>query len=741
MTKRVLLLGGTGAIGMYLVPELLARGFRVDVTTRAARDSDNQNLKYIQGNAHDPEFLRKTLLRSKYDAIADFMNYPTDEFRSRCELLLKNCEHYVFLSSYRVFADTKVITEESPRLLDISTDKEYLKTDDYSLAKARQEDILRGTSKKNWTIVRPAITYSSARFQLGTMEIDTLVWRALHKLPVILPHEMLNKITTMTWAGDVARLIAKLVLFKKAMSEDFNIATSEHHTWSEVAEMYGKIVDLKIQPVGLEEYIAAMGGGFNNYQVKYDRMFNRILDNSKVLRVTGEEQRNFTKLHDGLRLELTRFIENPHFERIDYAKQAKFDKLAHVKINLSETSPEEKHIYQELRFPRKTKLRRTLRPRTRLRSVRRKLRPRTRLKSLMQGTRDLYVHRKTKRADGAILTLTGYYNYGNIIQRYSLQQFLRQRGYRFISYWGQPFGMSGTEFDRFRYTAGFVKKCIWLKPFDPLDDFRLYIVGSDQVWRNWGYSDENKELGYYFFNFVLKQQTKRIVYAASFGQDNINNTLISQEFLKYVKPLIKKIDYISMRESSGVKIMQDKWKVKAQHVLDPTMLLTVDDYNELIRKSPYKLNETKQIFAYILEVNSKKEKIIKDISYATKMEVDRIHPYQLDVLPPVEQWLEGFRDAELVVTDSFHGAVFAIINNTPFVVIENLGGGVTRVTGLLEQFGLENRLVAENEADTFDLSKLKPIDWREVNSKVKQLRDQSADWLLNAIEKPKSQKR
>lgn len=166
---KILLLGGTGAMGVYLVPELISLGFEVFVTSRSAKTSDNVKLTYIQGNARYDKFIEKIFV-NKYDAIVDFMVYTTEEFQYRHELLLKNTKHYIFLSTYRVFAESNLpITENSPRLLDVSNDSEYLATDEYALMKARQENILRKSQYKNWTIIRPTITYSKTRFQLGTL--------------------------------------------------------------------------------------------------------------------------------------------------------------------------------------------------------------------------------------------------------------------------------------------------------------------------------------------------------------------------------------------------------------------------------------------------------------------------------------------------------------------------------------------------------------------------------------------
>lgn len=331
--RKTLVMGGTGAIGVYLVPELLRHNHEVHVTTRSHKNCNNSQLRYICGNARNEEFIDKITYGTKYDAIIDLMSYRTNEFRRIHGILLNRTEHYLFVSSYRVFADTGMtpITERSPRLLDVCDDKAYLATDDYALAKARQEDILRASGKNNWTILRPCITYSRARFQFGTLEANTICYRALQNIPVIMAREILSKHTTMTWAGDVARLIAKLVLNGEALGEDFNVVTSEHHTWEEVASYYREFIGLRFLEIDLDLYTRVVG---SPYSVKYDRLFHRILDNSKVVRTTGVEQPDFVTLKEGLKRELYEFKRNPYFQYPNLLVNARMDKVTRSRISL-----------------------------------------------------------------------------------------------------------------------------------------------------------------------------------------------------------------------------------------------------------------------------------------------------------------------------------------------------------------------------------------------------------------------
>ena len=110
---KALLLGGTGAIGNYLQGELSSRGWDVFVTSRSARRSQG-SVTYLRGNAKDPVFLAD-VLKDGYDVLVDFMTWDPEVFRSVSELMLASAGRYVFLSSYRVFADSPIIDERSPR--------------------------------------------------------------------------------------------------------------------------------------------------------------------------------------------------------------------------------------------------------------------------------------------------------------------------------------------------------------------------------------------------------------------------------------------------------------------------------------------------------------------------------------------------------------------------------------------------------------------------------------------------
>lgn len=312
--KKIMLLGGSGALGSYLTPMLLDMGYRVHVVSLDELQSDNENLTYEKANAKDDAWLRERL-KDGFDAIVDFMIYATKEFQPRAKLLMESTGHYVFLSSYRVYADAKgIITEDSPRLLDtLKDDPAFLATDDYALAKARQEDIIHASGCKNFTILRPAPTFSRLKYQLVSMEANSFINRALEHRTVVLPEPALDKQATMNWSGDVAKMISRLLFNPAAMGETYSIATAEHHSWREIADYYKEIIGMEYIGTDIDTFLDIFDKHTDRgrWRLMYDRMYDRVIDNSKVLRDTGLTQADFMPLKDSLRLELSQLPEDP----------------------------------------------------------------------------------------------------------------------------------------------------------------------------------------------------------------------------------------------------------------------------------------------------------------------------------------------------------------------------------------------------------------------------------------------
>lgn len=305
--KKILVMGGTGAMGMYLVPLLSSMGYTVDVPSLIVPTTEDEHIHYFYANCKDPQIL-DSLLANDYEAIYDFLIYPGHEFEAVYEKLLQHTKHYIFFSTYRVYAGESPITESSPRLLDVSTNKEFLAVaeHEYSLYKAMAEDVLRKSAYKNYTIVRPSITYSKERFQLVTCEADTVVHRAMAGKTLLLPETAISVQGTMTWAGDTARMLAAILLNENAYGETYTLATAEHHAWGEIAEYYRDLIGLKYEFIPEEDYLSLFGAGnpFPGYQLRYDRLFERKIDNTKILTLAGMKQSELMPLYEGLKKEL-----------------------------------------------------------------------------------------------------------------------------------------------------------------------------------------------------------------------------------------------------------------------------------------------------------------------------------------------------------------------------------------------------------------------------------------------------
>lgn len=332
---RILLICGTGVMGTYLTEKLQQMGHQVMITSRSHYESYG-SISYWQCDARKDDFLNG--LKGKYfDAIVDFLGYRTEEFRDRIEKLLDSTNHYFFLSSSRVYAESEdPITEKSPLLLDVCRDEKYLHTDEYALSKAREEKILRTASQKNWTILRPYITYGWNRLQLEGMEKEEWLYRVMHGRKVLVSQDLLEKRTTMTYAVDVAFCIANLIGSEKAKGEDFNVTGTDNMTWRDVLSIYSEVFRQKGITFKVKEVESAMDIHYPwaNYQICYDRMYNRTFSNQKILSYIGEHA--FTPMSTGLRESLNTFLAHPHFKRIDWNMEAHKDKLSGECANLSE---------------------------------------------------------------------------------------------------------------------------------------------------------------------------------------------------------------------------------------------------------------------------------------------------------------------------------------------------------------------------------------------------------------------
>ncbi len=319
--KNVLLIAGGGTLGSYTSLELLRTGCAVDVIALEDLRSYNRNLRYIRERVSD-ELLLRLFQEKRYDGIVDFIHYPDiEQWKARFDLLASHTDRYVFLSSYRVYADEEhPLRESSPQLLDVFGESGLLAQDTYGIQKSYAERHILASKYKNWTIVRPLISFSHFRLDLVTLSGSHLLPRALAHKKVPLPEGARKQTAGLGWAGNVGKLIARLLFAPKACCEDFIVGNDENLTWEEIAAVYTEVMGLSFIWVDDAEYLKACTGNSYSDQIilYYDRLYNRLVDTSKAREAVGMKKDEFVGFRDALIYELSqlgadavpRFIEN-----------------------------------------------------------------------------------------------------------------------------------------------------------------------------------------------------------------------------------------------------------------------------------------------------------------------------------------------------------------------------------------------------------------------------------------------
>ena len=370
-------------------------------------------------------------------------------------------------------------------------------------------------------------------------------------------------------------------------------------------------------------------------------------------------------------------------------------------------------------------------------------------------------------------------NYGTILQNYALQTFLRSLGFEtFLIRTDIPLGCSRKDYYKsllqkngFISLIGYFKsrllcKIAWKilsenkndekrkfpdsvdKYLNPTKIFRslselesdcpmadIYIAGSDQVWNTYGenYATISEQIKAYLLCFA-PDYAKKISCAASFGKNSL-----AVEFENLFKQELSEFDFISCREKNGVEICRKLGFENAVLQQDPTMLLSSDEYKKtaskkLAPKEPY-------ILLYLLGNNTDfsirrlkqfaKSKNL-DVVYVPANEAQKINFYK-KTYPTVEEWLGLYENASAVVTNSFHGTVFSLIFNKPFLSVHQKGKFETqnvRVDSMLEDFGLKSRIFSGDFEKLFV-----PVDFGNVNKRLEEVRECSpfVEWIKNVL--------
>ena len=353
--------------------------------------------------------------------------------------------------------------------------------------------------------------------------------------------------------------------------------------------------------------------------------------------------------------------------------------------------------------------------------------------------------------------IRGHNNYGSILQYYALQQYLARLGVE--AYWIRfmfPTSQMVKELVRkslselrhgfrlknvclhVRTQIGFRRfmhdKChVSVLKYDSLDKLKenppkadIYITGSDQVWGGW------LEPNYLIF---APKEKKRIAYAVSFGKREL-----TKEHQNNIQNWVRRFDAVSVRESSGVEICR-KMGVEAVHLLDPTLLIDDKDY---LPADAVRMEKHKYVFCYFINEHNPDNLRITDIEsfcsgLGAKLKItgiegpETIVPSQYICQYAPEEWLNHYKYADYVFTNTFHGTVFSIIFRKKFCVLlqkEFSEKQNERLFSVLNMFGLQDRVLQHGQSikDVID----NPIDWDYVE-KVKAKWRVKTDDFFNKI--------
>ncbi|MDD4822774.1 MAG: polysaccharide pyruvyl transferase family protein [Bacteroidales bacterium] len=355
-----------------------------------------------------------------------------------------------------------------------------------------------------------------------------------------------------------------------------------------------------------------------------------------------------------------------------------------------------------------------------------------------------------------ILTLPFNNNYGGLLQSHALQNYLKRRGHSVLII--NRIHEESKDNEKFTECVKYVlRKVLLISHFRKLynkliskemrafeectmifsepilsdSDFRklekyhfdALIVGSDQVWR----FDYTRSLKYnYFLDFAQSWHVKRIAYAASFGVDNPH---FDKKETEIITNCLKEFAAISVREFSGIDICKNQFNLDVDWMIDPAFLISRKDYELIIRDSTF---QKKGLCLYLLDRTTEKLDLSDRISATLNLNSYSIGPQSIkfsfqiknNKYPPLCDWLKGIHESSFVVTDSFHGCVFAILFNKPFIAIGNRERGMTRFKTLLSIFELEKQLLSSVDDYNSDILKHE-FDYPRVNKIISDCKKRS----------------
>lgn len=333
----------------------------------------------------------------------------------------------------------------------------------------------------------------------------------------------------------------------------------------------------------------------------------------------------------------------------------------------------------------------------------------------------------------AIFTLQGL-NYGNRLQNYALQVVLERCGHRVYSlrrnnvpFRGlKEFGRSLLKddyvnaFRRFDRNIGFASDAVTgdCKTSGLANKYDCFVMGSDQIW-NPDFGD-NAEVGY----LPMVPREKKIAYAASYGVSRVRDADGG------IARGLRSVASISMREDAGAGIVRDLVGIDVPVVLDPTMLLTIEDWSAVSNRPQFVGGDDAYAFKYVLGDDAN-GKTINGMATALGLNVVDAMDRSLKLGPAEFVWL--IAHSSLVCTDSFHASVFALLYHKPLAVFERCGKEKdmsSRFDTLCGSFGLPG--IRSSEAD-FGLDSAMGIDWGAFDRELDRRRGGSVAWLKGAL--------
>lgn len=331
-------------------------------------------------------------------------------------------------------------------------------------------------------------------------------------------------------------------------------------------------------------------------------------------------------------------------------------------------------------------------------------------------------------------------NYGAILTTYALYKYMDGLGKKVLLLNQAPLVGEGIAMDPENIAHQFMKRhAVDYSPMlygdDDMDALNnladVFVVGSDQVWR-WEYS---KRHGFFYFLDFVRGEKRKIAVAASFGIDREERP---PSHLQKARYYMQRFDAISVREQSGLGILERDYHVSGEWLLDPVFMQSADTWRKLATTPA--MEQPPYLLAYVLDPDEKIQTLVEQVSARLSLPVVWVGNGQHVKNSPMEpeKWLGLICHSAYFITDSYHGVCFAHIFNIPFVCVAPQRRGLARFDSLLGFTGLKARLVTKMEAGERLRIALEPVDWTQANAAVTEGRSKATAWLNQALHAPRS---